>query len=87
MLTQMLRNFNAKMDCGQMIHFVMTETTHLNATLMEVLVATIACHHGITSALSVNALKKIMPSKVQSLFKIFDLLHNDIVRMILYQHA
>merc|ERR1719436_685375 len=40
-----------------MIHFVMMETTRLNATLMEVLVATIATQHGIISALSVNALK------------------------------
>merc|ERR1712179_73492 len=33
------------------------QTTHLSATLMEVLVATITTQYGITSALSVNALK------------------------------
>ena len=54
---QLLRNLAVKKDFGPMIHFVMTETIRLNATLMGVLVATTTTHYGTTFVLSANALK------------------------------
>ena len=51
------KKLHVHMDSMKMIHFVMMEITSLNATLMEVRVATKQALFGTFSALIVNALK------------------------------